>query len=325
VGLLFVIGIGCDATSAGAPETRTSEAPQDAVPVVCGPMTVSDPSAAILTFKNPAGACISPGRLVHYRCGSGADPVIELDARTGHGSRFLGGRFAVPVVEVPKDAVPVAHARGVSVSVTATRPARVYVDQEGGVTRWLPLPGARAVSQPPNAFLLGDSILYGSQTFVAAALPKWTTTFDAVVGRPSASGVSIAAAEAAAQPDVAVVELGTNDGDAAGFRRNADAILTSFAGVPLVVWVTVHSPAASAPEINRQIRLAAAAAPNVALADWKTQVPATDLSPDGIHLSPGHEGVFAQFLAPLLLAWIAAVRGHGAARCSAAIDAAVRG
>jgi hypothetical protein len=204
------------------------------------------------------------------------------------------------------------------------RPEFVYVESGGEVRRWLELPTPSALNSPPTIFLMGDSILFGAQPFIAQALKGWSAAFDAEVGRPSSAGVAIAADHAAVAPDVVVVELGTNDGEQASFRANADAILNAFSVAQLVVWVNVHSPDPSAREVNRQIRLAVAPRPNAVVADWNAGVPSEDLSSDGIHLSPGHEGAFGAFLDPLLQAWRAAVTGRGSTRCLPSIESAVR-
>jgi lysophospholipase L1-like esterase len=237
---------------------------------------------------------------------------------------FLGGRFAVPVGSPPDEAGVVGEAEDVAISMPGDGSDWLYLADGQGVARWLSLPGPRAVSTPPEALLMGDSILAGSEPFVSSVLGEWSTRIDAVDGRPSAAGVAIAAQSALAPPDVAVVELGTNDADPVAFRAHADGILASFAALPLVLWVNVHSPAAATAAVNREIRLAAASVPNAAIANWNAAAPAADLSADGVHLSPGHEAAFAEFLTPFLLAWHAANNGRGATRCLGTVAAAAR-
>jgi lysophospholipase L1-like esterase len=150
-----------------------------------------------------------------------------------------------------------------------------------------------------------------------AYLPGWTTGFDAVVGRSSYSGVSIAATLAAQEPppDVVVVELGTNDADPAAFLVNAQAILTSLRDVPLVIWQTAHRPASYTVDVNAAIAQATANFPNTVVADWDGFVPPEDLVSDGVHPQSIHEDDMARLLAPLLSAWDAVASKTLSTRC----------
>jgi hypothetical protein len=298
------------------------------IPVVDAPgcvrPTVLDARVSIGNFRSAGGACVSPGRLLHVDCGAATGPLLLLGAGTRRQRTYLGGRFGVRVATLPSEASLAGRSGDVRVYTLPGRPGFVYVDSADGVRRWLALPPPSELSAPPTIFLMGDSILFGAQPYIADALGGWTASFDAEIGRPSSAGVAIAAAHARPAPDVAVVELGTNDADAAQFRANADAIVNTFSAAQLVVWVNVHSPDPAAAAVNREIRLAVVAAPNAVVADWNADVPTADLSSDGIHLSPGHEGAFASFLDPLLQAWRAAVDGRQATRCLPAIESAVR-
>jgi hypothetical protein len=322
VAALLALATACDRATGSAGQVGSP------VRVVNGPgcarPAVLDPRVTITTFRSTEGRCVPAGRLLHVRCGDRLDPVVVAGARTTSPAVFLGGRFAVPVGSPPPEAGVVGQAEGIRVFMSDETSDWLYVEADDGAGRWLGLPGPRAVSTPPEAMLIGDSILAGSEPFVSAALGDWSTRIDAVIGRPSAAGVAMAANTALLPPDVAVVELGTNDANPASFRAHADGILASFQDVPLVVWVNVHSPAEAAPAVNREIRLAAASVPNTAVANWNAAAPAADLSADGVHLRPGHEAVFADFLAPLLLGWHAAVHSRGATRCLGTVAAATR-
>jgi hypothetical protein len=315
-------------SSACAPETGSEGPAPSPVPVVNGPgcarPAVLDARVMITTFRSTEGRCVPAGRLLHVRCGDTLDPVVLVGSRTRSPAVFLGGRFAVPVGSPPDEAGVVGEAEDVAISMPEDGSDWLYLADGQGVARWLSVPGPRAVSTPPEALLMGDSILAGSEPFVSSALGEWSMRIDAVDGRPSAAGVAIAAQSALAPPDVAVVELGTNDADPVTFRAHADGILASFTALPLVLWVNVHSPAAATAAVNREIRLAAASVPNAAIANWNAAAPAADLSADGVHLSPGHEAAFAEFLTPFLLAWHAAINARGATRCLGTVAAAAR-
>jgi hypothetical protein len=328
-----------------APERPTASPRTPAIPVVrdpaCTRPALADARVSLETFHTPTslagpsasqsragspsratvGGCIPANRLIEVRCGRRLDPLITVGSgRTAH--VFLGGRFAVRVDAAPVDATVAGVSRDLRVYRRPGDPRWLYVETEGVVARWLALPPATRVATPPTTFMIGDSILDGAKPYVGPALRGWTVGVDAQIGRPSITGVAIAAAHAATPPDASVVELGTNDADPAAFRTHAAAILSSLSASPLILWVNVHSPVASAPSIDREIRLATAAYPNAAIADWRASAPKDELSSDGIHLAPGHEGAFATFLGPLLRSWHQAVEGEGPARCLATVAAA---
>lgn len=261
-------------------------------------------------------------KLVSYRCATELDPVIERRAGPDGATRFVGGRFAAPIRELPEEALLAGRVGRTKVFVLPGLRRWLYVSEEGALSRWLALPEAERVAQPPAAFLVGDSILSGAQVHVTEVLPGWTLTMDAEIGRASFAGASIAAAQAPLLRGVGVVELGTNDSDPLAFRENASAILTSFERMQMVVWISVHSPDEVARDVNGEIRRAVAATPNAVLGDWNHSVADEAFLPDGVHLLPDSQGVFARFLAPYLRTWHAAATGGGATECSGDIAAA---
>lgn len=200
---------------------------------------------------------------------------------------------------------------------------QLYVEASGSVTRWLTLtPSLKVVQEPPDASMIGDSILDGARDALPVVLPRWRITLDAEIGRTSSGGLSLIAQAAASAPEVVVVELGTNDEDPAVFRANAEAMLSALAPVPLVLWVVPHSPATQVPAISQELREAVALHPNAAVADWDAFAPEEALA-DGVHLLPEQQEVFTKFLAPYLSEWLAVVRGRGPASCLPAVRAAI--
>jgi len=129
------------------------------------------------------------------------------------------------------------------------------------------------------------------------------TEIDALNGRTSSDGAAVA--EARTVPDRAVVvELGTNDQSVAAFEANAERILASFRGAPLVLWQNVEGPPDLVPadEINAAIESLAGRRPNVAIADWDGSVPEEYLF-DGVHPDPAHADAMAALIAPMLQRW----------------------
>jgi hypothetical protein len=235
------------------------------------------------------------------------DPVVVVDGR-----RYLGGRFGVRVRTSPDDARTVGTSDG-STFLAAPDGRLFSVSGDGATERWLELPAT--TPRTFSAAVLGDSIALGSSEAIVARLRSWSTSIDAVVGRPSAGGVALAPPTAASSPTAVVVELGTNDDDVAAFARNAGAILRSLSDVPLVVWVEPHAPAAAADAIRGTIVRRVGRTANGVVADWDAFVPPDALSSDGVHLLPERVGVFADFVARPLRSWRMAVLGMGATSC----------
>lgn len=223
--------------------------------------------------------------------------------------RFLGGAFTVPVTALPEGAEVIGVGDGAQLVIEPDDPRWLYSVRGSSIARWLPLPPSTSGSDP-RAFMLGDSILEGAAGAFTLALPGWTLEVDASNGRSSSEGASIAEARIAEDP-VVVVELGTNDRDPDVFRANAKRIMKAFREVPLVLWQTVEGP----PEmvetdlVNERILTLAAHRPNVAIADWSTEVP-DDILSDGVHPAPEHQDAMAALVAPLLRTWWRVVTGE---------------
>ena len=262
-----------------------------------------------------------PDRLLGFRC-TDADPVVvEIGAGSREAERFVGDRWATPMAALPRGAFPLGEGADLQVYGMPNDPKVLYVAQGDTIERWLRLPRLGA-SDPPTAFVIGDSIADGAEPFILEALPTWTVGFDAVIGRGTNSALSVAAEQAAARPDVVVIELGTNDGDPATFRENAVTILDTLRRVPLVVWQTTHGPLENVPGVNVHIHGLAQVYPNMIVADWDTFVRDDELSSDGVHPAPGHEALMAQLIAPILTRWLELADGGGGSSCAAAAETA---
>jgi hypothetical protein len=290
----------------------------------CTGVATAEVSTVVEALRHPDGSCVPPSEAVVYRCDPAYDPVVELGTPTGI-RRFLGGAYAVPVDTLPFDAREIGVA-GIGRVYTQPGDERsIFVESGGHLERWLRLPDAAGVSHPPSALLIGDSILDGASASITEALPDWSLTIDAEVGRPSSGGVSVAESLQPPLPDVIVVELGVNDQDPQAFLENAQRIVAAVGGANLLVWVTAHGPESATPQVNRNILQAIGPDPVGAVADWDKLVPLDELSSDGVHLLAGHEAAFADFLAPVLRTWFDAVEGRGATECQDPVRAAIAG
>ena len=157
------------------------------------------------------------------------------------------------------------------------------------VERWLRL-RAWATSDPPTAFVIGDSIADGAEPSILEALPDWTIGFDADHRSRDELRGDRGRSPGGLRPDVVVLELGTNDADPVAFRENGVTLLDTLNHMPLVVWQTAHGPLENVPGVNIHIHGLVSQYPNAVVADWDSFVSDDELSPDGVHPAPGQRG-----------------------------------
>ena len=314
VALLASFAAACSASSPGpAPTAVTTGA--------AGLIERCAPAAPVLGATVEVSPVLAPGdgcpqtAAVVVRCAPRLDPVVSL---AGSPSReFLGGRFAVAARRLPTTAVLLGATAGGEVYLETGLNGRLFDVRDGVTSRWLELP-ERDPAAPNEAFVLGDSIALGSARDITASLPAWSTTIDAVVGRPTTAGVPIAST-IDMPPGAVVVELGTNDGDAAAFAQSAREILRTLEGEQLIVWVAPHAPSEVTAVVRREIGRLVGQTTNAVVADWSAAVPPDALSSDGVHLLPENTSLFADFLTPYLRDWRMAVDGRGATSCLASL------
>jgi hypothetical protein len=306
-------------TASDTPSYAAQQSPPDPATAGCPVPGQPSPPATIVLFRNDG--CVEPDRLLGFRCAPDEPLVIEVGAGTRERERFIGERWATPIAALPPQAFPIGEGSDLQVFAVPGDPRTLYVARGDTVERWLRLPRL-GVSEPPTAFVIGDSIADGAEPFIVDALPGWTVGFDAVIGRGTNSALTAAAEQAIAQPDVVVVELGTNDADPAAFRENAVTILDALKHVPLVVWQTTHGSLDNIAGVNIHIHGLVPLYPNAVVADWETFVTDDELSSDGVHPAAGHEDLMAQLIAPILTGWLEVARGGGAVSCAAPAESA---
>ncbi len=266
--------------------------------------------------------CVSPERLLGFRCSPDEPVVIEIGAGTRRApERFIGERWATPMDALPTDAFPLGDGGDMQVFGVFGDPKTLYVARDDTVERWLRLPRLGA-SDLPTAFVIGDSIADGAESSILEALPGWSIGFDTFIGRGTSSALTAAAAQAAARPDVVVIELGTNDADPVTFRENGIVMLDALKHVPLVIWQTAHGPLENIPGVNIHIHGLVSQYPNAVVADWDAFVSDDELTSDGVHPAPGQESLMANLIAPILTEWLAVADGGGASSCASQAEAA---
>lgn len=265
--------------------------------------------------------CVPPDRLMGFRCSPDEPVVIEIGAGSRTAERFIGERWATLMDALPTDAFPLGDGGDMQVFGVPGDEKTIYVARDDTVERWLRLPRLGA-SDPPTAFVIGDSIADGAEFSIVEDLPGWSIGFDAIVGRGTNSALTAAAAQAAVRPDVVVLELGTNDADPVAFRENGVMLLDTLDHVPLVVWQTAHGPLENVPGVNIHIHGLVSQYPNAVVADWDTFVSDDELSSDGVHPAPGHEDLMANLIAPILTRWLEVADGGGASSCATRAETA---
>jgi hypothetical protein len=313
----------CDRTVVveGEPSPNLTPVPAArAAPDPCAPPKAAHPATVAIVHR-PDGTCVPFERSFVYRCDPALPAVAVIDA--GHGiRRFLGGAYAVQIDALP----PTALALGVTpfgeIFEDPADPAFVWVQADGVTRRWLAIPNANKLADPPTVQLIGDSILDGGQTEVVDGLPSWSASVDAEIGRGSYGAATVAESLPSPAADAVVVEIGVNDADVTATIAGTQRIVAAQGDARLLVWLTAHGPEADIPGVNRTIVAAMGEIANGAVLDWDHLVPLDALSSDGIHPDVGQQGVLATILDPYLQTWLDAVRGAGPTACESAIRAA---
>jgi lysophospholipase L1-like esterase len=160
--------------------------------------------------------------------------------------------------------------------------------------------GARAQAAPARAvFMLGDSVMLGSKAAAEKQFADWQLTFDAAVNRSTLAGAQIAAARRGEMRDFVVVQLGHNDGGSPSlYTQRVDAVMKALAGVPHVVWLTIHEVRPYYKTDNEILRQAATRYPNMRIADWNAVANATPngMASDGLHLNATGAAAMAKLI-----------------------------
>jgi lysophospholipase L1-like esterase len=161
-----------------------------------------------------------------------------------------------------------------------------------------------------RVLVVGDSLLQGAADEVEDRLRNagWNPAIDAFGG----SGVAawrerIRADGEFVQPDIAVVELGTNDCDSAcpDLGPLIDRIVDELSAADVILWLTVQEEPdypRNAEHVNHALREAAARHAKVRLVDfggWFAGHPEWHLG-DGLHLNDAGSEAMADFIANAL-------------------------
>jgi len=190
--------------------------------------------------------------------------------------------------------------------------ARVGAAALGALCAMTTLAGAPARAQVPSGvdprlFIIGDSVLLGAQSAIAAREAGWHLTVYAQEGLSTLGAASVITAQKAAIGDLVIVALGNNDaGDPTTFGHRIDGVLQAIGPVRRVVWVNLRQFASWTPAMNQQLTAATGRWPNLVIADWSARATSNPglVYRDGLHLTPAGQAAMAQLVAEQVNAFV---------------------
>jgi lysophospholipase L1-like esterase len=164
-------------------------------------------------------------------------------------------------------------------------------------------------SSAERVLVIGDSITQLSRDQIAEELARfgWKPTIEARSGTNIEQWSSRAHALAQfARPEVAVVELGTNErGDESTVGSAIDDLMRGLAGVRTVLWLNVQDRNVIPPQrnaVNAALVSATARWPNLQVLDFDSYFASRAAwhAPDGIHPSDAGKEAVARFISGAL-------------------------
>jgi hypothetical protein len=148
-----------------------------------------------------------------------------------------------------------------------------------------------------SVYILGDSVILGTQYVIDTTLAGWRVTLDAKVSRRMDQGLDIIRSKGGALGRVVVVHLCTNwfGGD---YGAAADQLIAMLKGADRIVWVTCVPWVGEINAANEAIRALPDRYPNVAAVDWAAVAGTPGYtSGDGLHLQGVGQNVLADLVA----------------------------
>jgi lysophospholipase L1-like esterase len=203
-----------------------------------------------------------------------------------------------PANQVKLSAAPIRPG-GPTIASSPLGPGPGDFSADGGTPPPLPPPAA-AIDTTGPVLNLGDSLAVGSGPPLAQKLSGRTVTTLAAVNRTSTQGLAVLRAVAMV-PGTLVVQLGTNDGDVARFRRNVRSIVAIARHASArVLWVNIARPVLDGTtdaQLNDVLTAEAARHDNLQIVDWNGAVAAGSVQlADGVHPSPAGYTARAQLI-----------------------------
>ena len=172
-----------------------------------------------------------------------------------------------------------------------------------------PAPDSPVIIPPPavgpgdgTVYAVGDSVLLGTESYLAQTVGGWDLRLDARVSRRFPEGMDLIRANRDRLGQAVVICLGHNYGGGGYVYSYLDELMSELRGVERVVFVTVAEWSPAQVEVNRAIRALPAFYPNVVVADWSAVSAANPpfLVSDGVHLSRSGNIALANLIAVML-------------------------
>jgi hypothetical protein len=148
-----------------------------------------------------------------------------------------------------------------------------------------------------SVYILGDSVILGTQYVIDSTLAGWRVTLDAKVSRRMDQGLDIVRSKGGALGRVVVVHLCTNwfGGD---YGAAADQLIAMLKGADRIVWVTCVPWVGEINAANEAIKVLPSRYPNVAAVDWAAVAGTPGYtSGDGLHLQGVGQNALADLVA----------------------------
>ncbi len=182
-----------------------------------------------------------------------------------------------------------ARASGAAPTTTSTEPPTTSTTIPA-IDRPLP-PGDNSV------YILGDSVILGTQYVIDATLAGWRVTLDAKVSRRMDQGLDIVRSKGGVLGRVVVVHLCTNwfGGD---YGAAADELIAMLHGVDRIVWATCVPWVGEINAANDAINALPGRYPNLAVVDWAAIAGTPGYTGgDGLHLQGIGQSALADLVA----------------------------
>ena len=148
-----------------------------------------------------------------------------------------------------------------------------------------------------SVYILGDSVILGTQYVIDATLAGWKVTLDAKVSRRMDQGLDIVRSKGGALGRVVVVHLCTNwfGGD---YGAAADELIAMLNAVDRIIWVTCVPWVGEINAANEAIKALPGRYSNVAAVDWAAIAGTPGYtSGDGLHLQGVGQNALADLIA----------------------------
>ncbi|NCY16258.1 MAG: hypothetical protein EBX39_05715 [Actinobacteria bacterium] len=148
-----------------------------------------------------------------------------------------------------------------------------------------------------SVYILGDSVILGTQYVIDQVLAGWRVTLDGRVSRRMDQGLDVVASKGGNLGRVVVVHLCTNwfGGD---YAAAAEQLISMLHGVDRIVWSTCVPWVGEINEANDAIRALASRHPNLAVIDWAAIAGTPGYTAgDGLHLQGQGQYALAELVA----------------------------